>query len=146
MAVCFAIMAVNNVARADVFSVHVASRHLTVSGIDRGFNEVNPGVGYALNTKIDHTRITTGYYHNSVRKDSAYLGAELYQRFNNPVLTEVGVDLVVVTGYEFPVGVAAYVRIADYLRVSGIPIVITEPNGDTNYDGIALGFSLAIGE
>ena len=131
-------------AEADVLSLHVASNHLVPSKLDPGFNEFNPGAGYAFNIH-EHVRINGGYYYNSNREDTYYLGPQFFQRTGWPFLTEAGIDWVFITGYEFPVGASCYVRLADTLKVHAIPFVVDE--GDKpKYEGITLGFSIAFGE
>ena len=147
MTAAFIVMFVNNCARADTVTIHLASKHITASGKDYGLNEDNLGLGYGL-TLTDNLRAIVGGYNNSIRNDTVYVGAELYTRFNNPIVTEVGIDGAAVTGYDFkyPVGVAVYTRLADVAKVHALPLFITHPTEGTYLDGVVIGFSLTFGE
>jgi hypothetical protein len=136
----WALLLVYGPAKADTFTVHLASDHITSSGIDYGFNESNLGVGYGK-TINSHVRGIVGGYDNSLDLLTLYGGVEFYSSLDNPFLTEVGIDIGFVTGYEIPVGAAAYVRLFNVGRVTAMPLVI---NGEV--DGMVLGYGLTFGE
>jgi len=144
----FLVMAINNVVSADTLTLHVSSQHLTTSDYDYNFNELNLGLGYGWNiADTDNYRAIAGIYKNSSGKVTTYTGGEVYKRFDNSFITEIGLQAGVVTGYDIPVPLAAapYLRVADVMKVTVLPLVIND--GSRIYlDGVVYGFSLTLGK
>jgi opacity protein-like surface antigen len=90
-----------------VFSVasrHFGWREFRENGVDRTFNEFNPGVGleYRLN---DTFHVEAGTYKNSLYRTSMY--ASIAAETNGSKFLGAGVQAGVLTGYDMPAPVAA---------------------------------------
>lgn len=120
----------SNPARADDISVYVASQHITSTGTR--FNQINPGLGYG-STVSEHTDVITGAYYNSFKRISVYGGF----RFHTNTPLEAGVELGLVTGYQYSVVPMA----STYLKYSVIKANLLPVVERDELTGAAIGLS-----
>lgn len=126
----FLVILDSNPARADDLSVYVTSQHITSTGTR--FNQFNPGLGYG-GTVSDHTDVITGAYYNSIKRISVYGGF----RFHTNTPLEVGVELGLVTGYQYAVAPLA----TPYLKYSIVKANLLPVIERDELTGAAIGLS-----
>lgn len=82
-------------AQGQTIGLHVGSKHLP----DRGQSNQNLGIYYRT-----HSGVEAGYYRNSYRRDSFYVGQRL--KLAEGVYGNLGVDFGFITGYQRKCGEA----------------------------------------